>query len=131
MTTTQNGTGTKPAATKETKTNVVLSAANPKQPKVETEPKKETEEQHPLEDRIFKIQMLGDLIERREKFQETIKKLNSFKVSTDGTRDKLTITDGKGNEFFTTNSACIAEVVTSLKTSLQNKLVETEAQILL
>lgn len=113
------------------KTNVVLSSPNPQGEKKSETPKKEVEEQKPLEDRILKIQMLSDLIERRDKLQETIKKLASFKLSTDSSRDKLTITDGKGTEFLTTNSSCIAEVVSTLKTSLQNKLTETEAQILL
>ncbi len=98
---------------------------------VKQEKPKEQDELKPLEDRILKVQMLGDLVERREKLIETSKKLNSFKVSTDGNRDKLVINDSKGNEFLTSNTLAIKEVIEFLKTSILKQIAETEAQIIL
>ena len=83
----------------------------------------------PLEDRILKIQQLSDLIERREKIADALKKLSSFKFSSDGSRDSITIRDGKGNEFITSNSKAIALVYDTLKSSLQSQLSDTEAAI--
>ncbi len=83
----------------------------------------------PIEDRIYKVQVLTDLVDRREKLKESLKKLTSFKLSTDGRSDKLTITDSK-NEFFTSNTVAIKDVIETLKTSLQKKLDEVEAQII-
>ncbi len=94
-------------------------------------PSTETQEQKPLEDRILKVQVLSDLVERREKLKDTFKKLQSFKISTDGSRDLLKITDSKGNDFSTSNTSAIKDVVESLKVSIQKQITETEAQIIL
>jgi len=93
------------------------------------QPEKHVDEPKPIEDRVLKVQMLGDLVERRDKLLETQRKLNSFKLSSDGSRDKLSINDGKSNEFLTTNSAVIKDVIETLKVSIQQKLDDVEKQI--
>jgi hypothetical protein len=83
----------------------------------------------PVEDRIHKVNQLFSLVEKHETLLETKKKLKAFKLSTDGSRDTLRIQDGKGNEFITSNSAVIADVLEVLKVSLDKKIVEVEALI--
>lgn len=128
----QNGTTAKPVETltngKEQKPVATTVPVAPLPLKKETH--KEPADQPPLEDRIFKVQQLTHLIDKRDKLQESLRKLNAFKLSTDGRNDELRIEDGEGNEFFTTNSAAIGDVVSTLKASIQSKLLETEALIL-
>lgn len=99
---------------------------------ITTEVKKETKpvtELPPVEDRIHKVNQLFALVEKHETLLETKKKLKSFKLSTDGSRDTLRIQDSRGNEFTTSNSAVIADVLEVLKVSLDKKIEEVEAQI--
>jgi hypothetical protein len=83
----------------------------------------------PVEDRILKVSQLFSLVEKHDTLLEAKKKLKAFKLSTDGSRDSLRIQDGKGNEFYTTNSGCIADVLEVLKVSIDRKIAEVEAQI--
>jgi hypothetical protein len=83
----------------------------------------------PIEDRIFKVQQLGDLVEKHATLVDTKKKLDSFKLSSDGNRDTLSIRDSKGKEFITTNSAVIADVVETLKKSVAEKIDAVGKQI--
>lgn len=80
----------------------------------------------PLEDRIYKVQQLTDLVYRREKLQEGLKKLKPFKISTDGRADSIRIQDGQGHEWNTSNSNAIKDVIAALKASLQKQLDEVE-----
>jgi hypothetical protein len=116
-----------------TKTPAVKPAAEIKieAPKTEAKksPDKKEDEQMPLEDRIYRVQQLSDLIERHEKLQESLKKLQSFKLSSDGRGDEIVITDSKRNTWQTSNTAVIADVIEVMKATLQKKLSETEAQI--
>ncbi len=94
-------------------------------------PKKEQKEQPelpPLEDRILKIQMLGDLVAKREKLQDSLKKINSFKFSSETRLDKLTIED-EDNEFTTSNTSVLKDVVATIKTTVQRRLAEVDAQL--
>jgi hypothetical protein len=88
----------------------------------------DTGEQPPLEDRILKIQILGDLVARREKLQESLKKITSLKFSSDGRADKLTIEDDE-NEWTTSNSELLKEVVGTIKTTIQKKIAEVDLQL--
>jgi len=90
---------------------------------------KQPPELPPVEDRILKVSQLFSLVEKHETLLETKKKLKAFKLSTDGSRDTLRIQDSRGNEFTTSNSAVIADVLEVLKTSLDKKILEVEAQI--
>lgn len=90
---------------------------------------KEIPDLPPVEDRILKVNQLTALVEKHEALLDTRKKLKAFKLSTDGSRDALRIADSKGNEFVTYNSSVIADVLDVLKTSLDKKIGEVEAQI--
>lgn len=87
------------------------------------------EEVATIEDRIFRVQQLGDLVEKHSTLVDAKKKLDSFKLSSDGNRDTLTIRDSKGKEFTTTNSNVIADVVETLKKSIADKIEAVGKQI--
>ncbi len=102
----------------------------PKVPQIPVETEKSTTSNlPPVEDRILKVNQLASLVEKHETLLETNKKLNSFKLSSDGSRDTLKITDSKGNDFTTSNSGCIADVVGLLKNSIESKIKEVEGLI--
>ncbi|RYE02385.1 MAG: hypothetical protein EOP50_00145 [Sphingobacteriales bacterium] len=83
----------------------------------------------PLEDRLHKVEELYELVGRLEGLNETKRKLQAFKVSTDGHRDRLTLADARGNEFVTSNSAVISEVLDLCRTVIDRKIEETAAAI--
>lgn len=127
--------GTKPVAPaqdngKKIETTVSLVPVKSEEPKpTPTVPGKTISDQPPVEDRILKVSQLFALVEKHETLLETKKKLKAFKLSTDGSRDSLRISDSKGNEFHTTNSGCIVDVLEVLKVSIDKKIAEVEAQI--
>jgi hypothetical protein len=90
---------------------------------------KDLPELPPVEDRILKVNQLFSLVEKHEALLETKKKLSTFKLSTDGNRDTLRILDSKGNDFQTSNTAVIADVMEVLKKSIDAKIAEVENQI--
>src|SRR4051812_47027425 len=98
-------------------------------PKPEKKAEKVIEELPPIDDRIFIIAKLFDLIERRTAILDSLKKIESFKLSTDGNRDELKITDSKTNTFQTSNSAVIKEVIEVIKSTLKMKWKDVEQQI--
>ena len=100
-----------------------------KQVKQTPKPEKPTTDLPPLEDRILRVNQLFSLVEKLEALQDTKRKLDSFKLSSEGSRDVLRIQDGRGNEFQTSNSAAIADVIETLKKSLAQKIKEVENQI--
>ncbi len=87
-------------------------------------------ELRPLEERIYKVQQLTDLVYRREKLQESLAKLKSYKLSSDGRADSIRIQDGHGHEWNTSNSDAIKDVIATLKETLQKKLNEVENLII-
>ena len=91
--------------------------------------KEELDELPPVEDRVLKVQQLFSVVEKLETLQELKKKLKAFKLSSDGSGDYLKLTDSKGNTFQTSNSACLADVLDVLKTTIDKKIVEAENQI--
>jgi hypothetical protein len=124
---------TAPAANGATKTPELSSAVVVADKPNSTEAKKEqneTKDAPPLEDRILKVEMLYDLTTRRETLLESQKKLNSFRLSSDGTRDTISLRDSKGNEFTTSNSAVVHSVFDVMKKTIAEKIAEVEAQIL-
>ena len=103
------------------------NASTPGQtPKVQSIP---TPELPPLEDRILKVNQLVSYVDKYEALEETEEKLKKFKLSTDGSRDTLRISDSRGNEFQTTNSGVIADVLETIKASVAAKKAEVEKQI--
>lgn len=83
----------------------------------------------PLEDRIHSVLKLTALVDKLEALQEAKKKLKAFKLSSDGSRDSLRLVDSKGNEFSTSNTAVITSVIDVMKTTIDQKISETEKQI--
>jgi hypothetical protein len=69
------------------------------------------------------------IMERWRKLDQTEKKLDSFNVGSDTMRDTLNIEDSEGNEFQTTNSEIIAEVVELLKLRVSEKKTELEKEL--
>ena len=128
MSTTQNGTGTKPAATKETKTDVVLKPVAPVPP-VPAPAKKDDVKISSLEDKFLRISQLNTLQEKWEKIKESITKLNEFDLKTDGRKESISFSDGSGNKFETFNSAVLRKTIDWLKEDLNIKLKEVEAHI--
>ena len=124
----KNGTATVP--TKETSVINNALAAVPLKPVAAPEkPKEQKEEQPNLEDRILRIQILSDLIAKREKLQDSLKKISSYKFSSESRFDKLTIEDGEGNEFTTTNTDVLKEVVATIKATILRKIGEVDSSI--
>lgn len=83
-----------------------------------------------LEDKIYQNQILTDLIERREKIMDSLKKLQSFKLAADSNRDSILISDGYGNEFRTSNTDAVKNTMDLIKSSLQTKLQSVESSII-
>ena len=121
--------GTAPVPTKETPVSNNQLPAVPLKPTATEKPKVEKPEQIPLEDRILRIQVLGDLIAKREKLQDSLKKISSYKFSSESRFDKLTIEDGEGNEFTTTNTDVLKEVVATIKATILRKISEVDSFI--
>lgn len=69
------------------------------------------------------------IMEKWRKLDQTEKKLDSFKVGSDTMHDALSIEDSSGNEFQTTNSEIIAEVVQLLKKRVSEKKTELEGEL--
>lgn len=123
----KNGTATVP--TKETPVINNGLAAVPLKPMAAEKPKEQNPEQPNLEDRILRIQILSDLIAKREKLQDSLKKISSYKFSSESRFDKLTIEDGEGNEFSTTNTDVLKEVVATIKATILRKIAEVDSSI--
>ncbi len=116
---------------------VAATAVTPKpeakKPEKPEKPKKEETEKDelpPIDDRIYVVEKLFSLIERRTALNDSLKKLAAFKLSTDSNRDELQIRDSKNNTWTTANSTAIAEVVELLKRTLERKVREVESQII-
>jgi len=93
-------------------------------------PEKPQAEHPPLEDRILKVQVLSDLINKREKLMDSLKKITAFRFSSENRNDKLTIEDADNNEFTTTNTEVLAEVVNVIKATINKKIAEVNALII-
>jgi hypothetical protein len=60
----------------------------------------------PVEDRVLKVQQLFDLVTKREKLKESLKKLKSIKASSENRDLKISIEDAD-NEWETFNTDAI------------------------
>jgi predicted RNase H-like nuclease (RuvC/YqgF family) len=79
----------------------------------------------PVEDRVLKVQQLFDLTAKREKLQESLKKLNSIKTSTESRDLKITIEDSD-SEWETFNTDAIKACIDCMKETIKRKLDEVE-----
>ena len=82
-----------------------------------------------LEQKIEKVENLSILIEKREKLEESRKKLSSFVVGSNQFSEKIVLTDDRGNTFITSNSEVFAKVVATISETLISKISEIEKQI--
>lgn len=128
-----NGTAT-PNKTnaKEVATVVNLTLKKEEQPKPEPKPELtpagKAGDLPPVEDRVLKVQQLFDLINKREKLKESLKKLNSIKASSDNRDLKITIEDDN-EEWETHNTDAIRDCIATMKATIQTKLKEAEDSI--
>jgi hypothetical protein len=79
----------------------------------------------PVEDRVLKVQQLFDLTNKREKLQESLKKLQSIKTSTESRDLKITIEDSD-SEWETFNTDAIKACIETMKETIKRKLDEVE-----
>lgn len=89
---------------------------------------KDADNQSPLEDRMLKVQHLADLVDKREKFAASLKKLQSINTSSEGKDLQITIEDSK-TEWETFNTEAIRLCIASLIESHKTKLAELDKQI--
>ena len=82
-----------------------------------------------LDQKIEKVENLKTLIDKREKLEESRKKLNSFVVGTNQFNESIVLTDENGNKFQTSNSEVFTKVVKSINETLIEKISEIENQI--
>lgn len=82
----------------------------------------------PLEDRVLKVQQLSDLVQKRDKLQISLKKLQSINTSTESRDLKITIEDSE-NEWETYNSEAIKMAVDTLITAHKQRIAALEEKI--
>jgi hypothetical protein len=82
-----------------------------------------------LDQKIEKVENLKILIEKREKLEESRKKLSSFVVGSHQFSEKIVLSDDRGNSFNTSNSEVFAKVVATINETLVTKISEIEKQI--
>lgn len=92
-------------------------------------PKTEEKVSLTINQKIEKINNLYNLMEKREKLTETKENLNRFRVSADGNSQRMTIKDGFGAEFNTSNASVIIDVVALIKKVVDTQIKEVEDQI--
>lgn len=91
-------------------------------------PGKQLSDLPPVEDRVLKVQQLFDLASKREKLQDSLKKLKSIKTSSDNRGLKIQIEDDS-NEWETFNTDAIKDCIVTLEATIKRKLEEVEALI--
>jgi galactose mutarotase-like enzyme len=126
--------GTKPTSTppengKKVETSVSLVPVK-KEEQIPTPsvPGKQLSDLPPVEDRVLKIQQLSDFVAKREKLQESLKKLKSIKASSENRGLKITIEDDN-DEWETFNTDAIKTCIASMEVTIKAKLDEVEKQI--
>ena len=82
-----------------------------------------------LDQKIEKVENLKTLIEKREKLEQSRKKLQSFVIGTNNFNEHIVLTDENGNKFSTSNTEVFANVVETINKTLVSKIAEIEKQI--
>ena len=90
---------------------------------------KVTSEIPSLEHRIQKVEDLSMLIEKWRKLTETRRNLQTFSLGADGLGATVFLRDASGKEFKTSNTPVVAAVMEEIKTTLDERIKEVEAQI--
>ena len=82
-----------------------------------------------LDQKIEKVENLKTLIEKREKLEQSRKKLQAFIIGTNNFNENIVLTDENGNKFSTSNTEVFANVVETINKTLVSKIAEIEKQI--
>ena len=82
-----------------------------------------------LDEKIAKVENLKVLIEKREKLQDSRKKLNSFVIGSHNFSENIVLTDEQGNTFKTSNSEVFSKCVEVIRDTLDTKIREIESEI--
>jgi hypothetical protein len=82
-----------------------------------------------LDEKIAKVEILSVLIEKREKLQESRKKLTAFVLGNHSFDENIVLTDSQGNTFRTSNTEVVSSVVKVIRETLETKIREIETEI--
>lgn len=82
-----------------------------------------------LDERIQKVEDLTLMIDKWKKLSDSRRKLQTFQIGADSLSSVISLKDANGNEFKTSNSGVITEVIEVMKSNLDVKIREVEGQI--
>jgi hypothetical protein len=120
--TSKNGTSTVVAPTKVENKKPELSNLMVVAPEA---PKKEMT----VAQRIDRLQHLNSIRAKYEGLESSLKKIKSFKTSTDKSDDEFYLTNAKGEEFRSANTEVISDVVELIILRVQKQMAETELEL--
>jgi hypothetical protein len=93
-------------------------------------PKPEPKPELTLEQRISMVEDLSMMIDKWRKLQDSYRHLQAFKIGVDGMSTQIILRDtSNGTEFKTSNSSVVARILEEIRSILQSKIREVEAQI--
>jgi hypothetical protein len=84
-----------------------------------------------LSDRLKAMNQVNQKVENLRKMKEHRDSLENWEASTDGMKEKLTISDGSGTDFRFSNGEIITKVKALLNLEMNTKISEIENEILL
>jgi hypothetical protein len=84
-----------------------------------------------LSDRLKAMNQVNQKVENLRKMKEHRDNLENWEASTDGMKERLTISDGSGTEFRFSNGEIINKVKALLNLEMDAKISEIENEILL
>lgn len=100
-------------------------------PVVKIDSKKEdVKTSNPIDDRLEQLDQLFALVEQREKLTDTLDDLKKFDLSSDNTRDCLSLDDGKGHKFTTYQPEVVKEAVALVRKHAQDRLNTIDSRLL-
>jgi hypothetical protein len=85
--------------------------------------------ERPIGDRIEKLTHLFALMNKLEALRETRSKLQKFVLSSDNSRDMITLQDSTGESFKTGQKHIVQEVTNLIKKRVDEMIAATEAMI--
>lgn len=96
------------------------------------EVQKQLEARKPINvmDAIVKVYETKEIVSRLEFLRDTKKSLAAFSLGRSELKDELKLSDGNGNVFQTTNSETVSMVLDLLKTKLDERITNTEQQLI-
>ncbi len=82
-----------------------------------------------IDEKLQKLDDLNDLVEKRYRLKESSNKLNSFDLKRESHSTGITLTDGSGNRFQTTNTKAVETFIEMTKQAIQLELDKVEEKI--